>query len=1494
MSSNQGLKPMATAGLRPAAFPTADIDLFLAQESLSASRFALQPLTPEALQAWRASQEHGSPLTELTPSMYSSNKSMAHARSAPFLSAPAGSTAMGPSVATSAWPSPAPQAQSPSALSPLNHTPQSKSALKADTPQSASPASPSRAFARSLLSPLDMRSPPGGQPLQRYITACRCAVPPLKPMRAVVRALAAWSPGLAESSPPAMSLCPQGQPPVRGAQALNLSHQRISTQHAQAICMALKAIPHSHATGCPQGLDFNFAAVEMEAASLALLLRGVEAVAAGVLAVNMERTPTFQDDVCALQLLHALPALRAVQRLGLRSCGLRDSDVAALRDALALRRGPGGRRPVFVSCPLTRTRAEGATSPTSRPSATGRYLRVAVQALPRLSLSVLPGRAEGASAKLEANAMHVNTAPSGGVAARPLHSLWPALPALQQRHPALATAVRKLVPVHPLAGETMPVQNLMQLARAAILCLAPGGSPGGGGRQQAALAASSHLQLPTVEAAADTPGEKMLATIQAASDALRAEEQGFWAAVGGAGGGSPRPLRTSPSLCTLLSVTDVVQAWRLGERMAAQQHAEASLCSSALHAAPFVLPVRGGVAGGNSIAAMSPQQLHRGAQSLRQRNAQPHSTMFRGLATDLGVDDMFDGSGGLPSSLSLGALPRLPLAGHGSPGGEGSSARSLIEDEERPKKAAGAKFAAARPSAPAQHATHVQLSAGGQVPAVRPGQDEHSRFTQALEAVQQSQNVDILDKSSSVFEPDDERSPALHTLDLSHNALSDKSCVSLAQLVLGHIVSTPSEESIPVCTVSTEAPAAVDKAAQGSDAEPGAAATHTLQLMLSYTPLVYDACSLQVLDISHTRVTHVGLGTLFAALLQSDAPMASLAAAHCNIGDDPAFAATLGTFVATSTSLVHLDLSYNRLGHKCGGCIAAALPRSKSLKSASLGFNRFGHAATMEILLGALWCTSLRDLCIENTVTSGNATDLVAGEAAIKSAWVRASTIDLVRSTRFNFKVEEPEQERALVPGEEDATILAAVSEPDRSAVSWDASQGLFAPRVLESESGGLLDSIDLLHEAFVADWARAKIPKLFPEDSTRFAVQQFVSRRYPMIRELYRLCISARPESGIIGLTSVDWSHFWRHLTSFLGVPVIAAEDKSGQGASTGTDAQDAAASLPPAGGGAVHGSTVQRTLRQADLDNIFIAATWQAPGSKHVHNPGHLMVRFEFVEAIVRLALIMRVPSHSKDEGAKVTSVDLFLGEDLLCYSRQVLRITKASDIASNSLRRSLVYTEIVNIVLERNLPLLRGLFGAHASCRESDAILPAATPSASRKAQGKLKRGTAVLTLRQLHGLLEAVWPSRFTPVEANTAFVCSTLTHADELARSRRQSSVEELTFSDFMECVCRLAQSRAERKQAMFATDDWEDDMARVLATAIQHRFGGTGALEIRPKAGLLKQDYATFADFQLQLLSSMVETRAESSDSWMQDKHLAIYLYRSLWELLDMLHAASV
>ncbi len=1586
---------LASKGLLPAPFPTASIDLFLAQESLSASRRSLQPLTQASLSAWRASYQDNSPLAEISPGMVSNYGRFSRPTAALRVHASAGTvegsvtesmdahlstTSTGGDVAAdesgnhasagaggNTLPEPGLEGDKPvalhvetvsqgasvaptrGALSPLLNTPR----------RDGSPNSPSHSFAHSLLSPQNMLASSQSQrePLQRYIAACRCSVPPLKPMRSVVRALSAWSPALTvgtdEKDGAFLSTRwsrVSGSTGPTSAPTMNLSHQKVSDQQAEAIHSALRCLATKHKSDLnAQGLHMNLSSVEASTAGMGQMLSAAAAANNVTSAMALNGTSLYKSERTSLQLLMTLHHLHKIQSLSLQACCIRDEDMPAIRDALALpRASTGSDFGKFVSFAPPGKMSAQLRSKTTTSSPSHGVLHVSTASLPTLVVRTASIGAQAAELKPESTsaamrehssnftAAACKQAVSIGVAPVPsepghgssdsLGCLRQCVAALDSLAPQFATAVRKYVPHQSKNLQDLDLSSRLHLLKAAV-SLVPRSAAGMfvNSSPEGALnflEAPIATTIPTSEVEGSNVDHGSVASRIASATLttqaqLVASETAFWSAVQTSSAADPAAnkvaksdgsLRIHPNLYLIAPESEIIDLWQLEARMRAFFLAEiAATCAALQHRVLRTndhIDCQGQRSALDDISAMSIEQLHQGALSLKQRNRLPHTTAFRSFASDLGAESLFDGSfKSLSDSQRSPEVHALKL----------DSSRSLIHDEKRPKASAKQHRSAEQAESPAQRTKaadmlHTRFAGGLQIPSLQNTAPEHARFREALESVVRKPDSDrVLSSSHAQQQIETGKSKSL-ALDLSHNQISDRACFCIAQLMLPgpglrqanapdlhlHTLNLPrntsSEPESRAVAISSSSP---DKHTQHVADFRANSQPLAIHLALQFPTYNLDLISLQSLDLSSNPISDVGLGTILAVAMKGSAPLRHLAASTCNIRDNPSFAATLGSFVATSSTLQHLDLSHNRLGALCGLSIAAALPKCKALKRLHIGFNQFGHCATMEILLGSFWSNQLIELNVQNTVSSGNSTDLVAGEFATQSVWARAATVDLLRSTRLNFCVEEPARDRRLPPGCEDPIIMAAASGPDRSAVAWDASDGVFAPRALESESGSLFDSIDLLHESFLADWARAKIPKLFPEDSTRFAVQQFVSRRYPMIRELYRYCVCSRPESGITGLTTVDWSYFWRHLTAFLGLQVLAAEDKQPDRAQAATESLKLAVSPAHSSQSESIVRTHSHVLRQADLDNIFIAATWQSPGTKHVNNPGHLMVRFEFVEAIVRMALIIRVPSHSKDEGAKVTSIDLFLGDDLLRFARQVLGIDKASEVAGNTLRHKLFYSEANNIALVRSLSQIRSIFAAYSCPRESDVVVAAVTPAATRKNIGRLKKGTSLMNFRQFLVCIDEVWPDRYSTVEVNRSFVFSTMTHADELARSRRQSSVEELTFCDFMEAICRLAWYRAERLAALCADEIVAHDVARIIATSIQRRFGGSGSVELRGKGELLVSSYDAFATAVNATVSTQDGSHSLNPDPWMSTKSEAMELFRYLAELVSALQLSE-
>ncbi|CAE7903118.1 unnamed protein product, partial [Symbiodinium sp. KB8] len=414
----------------------------------------------------------------------------------------------------------------------------------------------------------------------------------------------------------------------------------------------------------------------------------------------------------------------------------------------------------------------------------------------------------------------------------------------------------------------------------------------------------------------------------------------------------------------------------------------------------------------------------------------------------------------------------------------------------------------------------------------------------------------------------------------------------------------------------------------------------------------------------------------------------------------------------------------------------------------------------------------------------------------------------------------------------------------------------LFSPRAAEAEGGSILDTSDILEAAMSADWARAKFKKLMPEESTQFAVRQLIKRRYPMLRDLFRACSTPRSDSGVFGLTMADWTAFWQAILRTAGIS-LAAQEEGGpaptpmaSGGASGLAFTPSAAAVPAA-----------RSMRQADFDNIFISATWQAPTARHPCNPSHLMCRFEFLEAIVRMALVLRV-----------TAVDCFLAEDILPLCQQRLGISVPTDIASNVFRDDVLYTEVVDVMLRQQLPVLCKAFEAFSAPRESDVQLAPILTSPLGRAGGvnPHTRGSKYMRLPDLQALLaEAGLAPALGQLRPQAAFIWSSLTHVDELARSRRQHCVEEHTLLDFAECLVRLAWSCH-----LPVSGASVSAAVRTVRLGVRRRFGvaaeGGDALFITgDPAEMTFDDVTAYCNRVTAACTARASSKADGMDAWM-------------------------
>ena len=378
----------------------------------------------------------------------------------------------------------------------------------------------------------------------------------------------------------------------------------------------------------------------------------------------------------------------------------------------------------------------------------------------------------------------------------------------------------------------------------------------------------------------------------------------------------------------------------------------------------------------------------------------------------------------------------------------------------------------------------------------------------------------------------------------------------------------------------------------------------------------------------------------------------------------------------------------------------------------------------------------------------------------------------------------------------------------ERGETDWSLHRSVWRPRLLEADSRAFFDTHSIMGRAFEADVHASKLSRLFKDAEQLTQVKVKLRRRYPVLRELFRYycCTGSSAASGIDPFTQsfIQFTEFRRD-------------------------------------------AGIERKDLTQSLDLCFLTANAARPGERAGQREGgsekHLM-RHEFMEAVVRVALVMFPPDFDAPSGP-ATSLSRLLEHHIMPTAASLLNIGgDAMDPWSNSWRRTRMYTQAVDRVLRLYLPTLQDIFSTVARTISATELTHlTANASKSRQVGGRSRRLDATADTQRLYrkrflflppfldltrraGLMKKSssmsamgyqqWLNRklgkastlepdesgettFTRRDAMSIFVFSSMTVASEVhrdLRACRRCVHYALTFTEFLEAVCRLADSAA--------------------------------------------------------------------------------------------------
>jgi hypothetical protein len=276
---------------------------------------------------------------------------------------------------------------------------------------------------------------------------------------------------------------------------------------------------------------------------------------------------------------------------------------------------------------------------------------------------------------------------------------------------------------------------------------------------------------------------------------------------------------------------------------------------------------------------------------------------------------------------------------------------------------------------------------------------------------------------------------------------------------------------------------------------------------------------------------------------------------------------------------------------------------------------------------------------------------------------------------------------------------------------------------------------------------------------------------------------------------------------------------------------------------------SGIEATNLTQHLDMAFVAANSSLPGQSNSDPTAsdRRLRRHEFLEAVVRTALVMFPPDPSSPDGP-AASVSRLMDHHVLPTASSLLNVTDPSEPWSNSWRRARLYSQSVDRVLKLYLPTLRDIFdrcsrtvntnelthltsGSFAvNSRQRPARVHEEAQDTQRLYRKRFIFLESFITLVQSAGCMKKqggdaastyqLWLAKktgkaqsqegqaaadkaaemtFTKRDALSVFVFSSMTVVSEVQRdlrSCRRCLHNSLTFTGFLEAVGRLADSSA--------------------------------------------------------------------------------------------------
>ncbi|KAK9825957.1 hypothetical protein WJX74_001162 [Apatococcus lobatus] len=316
-------------------------------------------------------------------------------------------------------------------------------------------------------------------------------------------------------------------------------------------------------------------------------------------------------------------------------------------------------------------------------------------------------------------------------------------------------------------------------------------------------------------------------------------------------------------------------------------------------------------------------------------------------------------------------------------------------------------------------------------------------------------------------------------------------------------------------------------------------------------------------------------------------------------------------------------------------------------------------------------------------------------------------------------------------------------AKPVDTRIPWTLATSIFRPRLKEADSQSFLDTPLAMQRTFEVDWGHACDKEKFTSMVVREnkAVKASKGEEAALREVKDALAVHAETLRSVFMFYACGGSADTYHLslnsfTAFLDDCKIPDADSP--------------------------------NIKRSDCDTIFIVANFQpdkrAPAA--LVNDEHALMRFEFLEAVVRLAVAKYGKGQATESVAE--AVKMLMDKNITPNLQQ------DAQVDPNVFRNTRLYCEEVDTLLKRHANLLKALYSAYRGRPQSGGL------------RFKVLKMDTWLNLIGDCKMTDAAFPLN----RAQLAYLWGRMGIVDEIKDYGRY---ESLTFTDFLEALARLAE-----------------------------------------------------------------------------------------------------